>query len=243
MAYLLDSLRSGDWLTRERMRLVALAVLAAGGGGLIFLAATAHGIIDFKGRPLGTDFASFYAAGSLVLEGHALAAFDQALIYAREQALFGPAAPYYCWLYPPYFLLPVGALALLPYVPALVLWQAASFAGYLAAMRALIRAVAPSAPDRLWMLLAAAYPPVLINFGHGQNGLLSAALLAGALAALPRRPVAAGMLFGLLVYKPQFGLLIPLALVAGGYWRTILAAAVTVDLLTLVTTAVFGIDI
>lgn len=245
MVCLLDTLRSGAWLTRERMRLVALAVLAAAGGGLIYLVATAHGIVDFKGRPLGTDFASFYAAGTLVLQGHALAAFDPALHYAREQALFGPSTPYYCWFYPPYFLLPATALALLPYVPALVLWQAASFAGYLFVMRALVRSTAPpsAAADRLWLLLAAAYPPVLINFGHGQNGLLSAALLAGALAALPRRPVAAGVLLGLLVYKPQFGLLIPLALIAGGYWRTILAATVTVGVFTIVTTAAFGIDI
>jgi alpha-1,2-mannosyltransferase len=243
MASWLDSLRSGAWLTRERMKLVALALLTAAGGGLIYLAASAHGITDFKGRPLGTDFSAFYVAGTLVLEGHALTAFDQALLYAREQALFGPAVAYYPWVYPPFFLLPMTALALLPYLPALIVGQVVSFAGYLVAMRALIRAAAPSAPDRLWLLLAAAYPPVLINFGHGQNGLLNAALLAGALAALPRRPVSAGGVFGLLVYKPQFGLLIPLALVAGGYWRTILAAAVTVGLLTLVTTAVFGIDI
>jgi alpha-1,2-mannosyltransferase len=244
MDFRLDTLRSGAWLTRERMRLVALAVLVASGGSLVYLAATAHGAVDFKGRPLGTDFASFYAAGTLVLQGHALAAFDQALLYAREQALFGPASGYYCWLYPPVFLLPVAALALLPYVPALLLGQAVSFAGYIVAMRALLRAVAPqAAADRLWLLLAAAFPPVLINFGHGQNGLATAALLAGALATLPRRPILAGMLFGLLIYKPQFGLLIPLALIAGGYWRTILAAAVTVALLVAVTSLAFGIDI
>jgi Glycosyltransferase family 87 len=84
---------------------------------------------------------------------------------------------------------------------------------------------------------------VLITFGHGQNGLLTAALLAGALAALPRRPILAGVLFGLMVYKPQFGLLIPLALIAGGHWRTILAATVTVTLLVVITTLAFGIDI
>ena len=245
MTYWLDTLRSGAWLTRERLRLVAVAVLVAAGGGLVFLAATAHGMIDFNGRPLGTDFSSFYAAGTYALAGHPLAAYDQAMHYAREQALFGAATPYYAWLYPPYFLLLVGALALLPYLPALVLWQAASCAGYLAAMRALVRSAPPAIAggDQLWLLLAIAYPPVLINFGHGQNALLTAALLAGALTALPRRPVMAGVLFGLLVYKPQFGLLIPLALMAGGYWRTIFAAAVTIGLFTLAATAAFGIDV
>ncbi|MEJ2374266.1 MAG: hypothetical protein P8Y53_21295 [Pseudolabrys sp.] len=82
----LETLRSGAWLTRERMRLMAIAVLIAAGGGLVYLAATAHGLIDFKGRPLGTDFSSFYAAGSYALAGHPLAVYDPALHFAREQA-------------------------------------------------------------------------------------------------------------------------------------------------------------
>jgi len=242
MARFLDTVRSGAWLTGERMRLVAIAVLVAGSAGLIFLATTAHGVVDFKGRPLGTDFSSFYAAGTLALEGHTVSVYNVALHYAREQALFGPATPYYAWFYPPFFLLPMAALALLPYVPALLLWEAASFAGYLLAMRALIRE-AGLVPHRLWLLLATAFPPVLINFGHGQNGLLSAALLSGALALLPRLPLAAGVLFGLMAYKPQFGLLIPLALFAGGNWRAILAAVATIALLMSITTAVLGIDV
>jgi hypothetical protein len=81
---------------------------------------------------------------------------------------------------------------------------------------------------------------VLINVGHGQNGFLTAALLGGALAVLDRRPLLAGILFGLLAYKPQYGLMIPIALAAGGYWRAIAAAAVTVAVFTLVTTLAFG---
>ena len=41
---LLDHLRSGAWLTRERVRLVALAVLAASVIGLVFLVATSDGL-------------------------------------------------------------------------------------------------------------------------------------------------------------------------------------------------------
>ena len=82
-----------------------------------------------------------------------------------------------------------------------------------------------------------------INLGHGHNGFLTAALLAGALIQLDHRPWLAGMLFGLLAYKPQFGLLIPVALAAGGYWRTITVAAVTVAGLALTVTFAFGIDV
>ena len=85
--------------------------------------------------------------------------------------------------------------------------------------------------------------PLLVNLGHGQNGFLTAALLGGALAILDRRPIVAGLLFGLLAYKPQFGLMIPLALVAGGYWRSFAAAVATVAFLAVAATIAFGPDV
>jgi alpha-1,2-mannosyltransferase len=94
----------------------------------------------------------------------------------------------------------------------------------------------------LWLLLAISYPAVFVNLGHGHNGFLTAALLGFALVQLDRRPVLAGILFGLLAYKPQFGLMIPLVLVATGRWRTVCAAAATVALLVLAATLAFGID-
>ena len=56
--------------------------------------------------------------------------------------------------------------------------------------------------DPLWLQLALAFPAVLVNIGHGQNGLLTAPLIGGALAVLDRRPIVAGILIGLLAYKP-----------------------------------------
>jgi hypothetical protein len=84
---------------------------------------------------------------------------------------------------------------------------------------------------------------VFVNIGHGQNGFLTTALLGGALQLLDRRPWLAGVLIGLLAYKPQFGVLIPVALVAGGYWRTIAGAALTVAGLIVLSTLMLGTDI
>ena len=95
----------------------------------------------------------------------------------------------------------------------------------------------------MWLLLALAFPAVLINIGHGQNGFLTAALLGGALVVLDRRPLVAGVLFGLLVYKPQYGLMLPLVLAVSGRWRCFAAAAATVVLLTLATTLTFGTSV
>lgn len=108
---------------------------------------------------------------------------------------------------------------------------------------------APASPSQaetkghLWLLLALAYPAVLVNIGHGHNGYLTAALMGGALVLLDRRPLVAGILFGLLSYKPQFGVMIPLVLIATGRWRVFGAASVTVLALALANTLAFGPDI
>jgi len=251
MAGFLDTLRSGDWLTLGRMRLWALAVLAASAGGLLYLVATSDGLIDYQGRPLGTDFSNVYAAGTYVRDGQPAAAFDPRLQHAREQAIFGASTPFYGWHYPPFFLGVAAALALLPYQLALIVWQGATLLLYLLAIRAIVAAppdrrfaaaTLPASQGGIWLLLALAFPAVFVNLGHGHNGFLTAALLGFALVHLDRRPILAGILFGLLAYKPQFGLMIPLVLVATGRWRTVFAAAATVALLVLTATLAFGAD-
>jgi hypothetical protein len=272
-----EILRSGAWLTRERIRLVAFAVLVASVAGFLYLVVTANGLIDLQGRPLGTDFSSFYAAGTYVLDGNPEAPFDPARQHAREQKIFGAATPFYSWFYPPFFLAIAAALALMPYWLALAVWQAVTLVLYLLTIRAIFsssfrgprsespESIAPESkelapnfaprtqglwiPDSryaasgmtsLWLLLALAFPAVLVNIGHGQNGFLTAGLLGAALVVLDRRPLIAGILFGLLAYKPQFGLMIPIALMASGRWRCFAAAAAAVALLAVATTIAFG---
>lgn len=82
---------------------------------------------------------------------------------------------------------------------------------------------------------------MLVNVGHGHNGFLTASLLGGGLLLLDRRPLLAGALLGLLVYKPQFGLVLPVALIAGRHWTAIASAAATIMLITLATLVTFGV--
>ena len=141
--------------------------------------------------------------------------------------------PFYGWHYPPFFLAVAFLVASLPYAFGLSLWLAASLAAYLAAVRAIL-------PRPETLLIAAAFPAVFINIGHGQNGFLTAALLGGALHWLDRRPWLAGILIGLLAYKPQFGVMIPLALLASQRWSSIAAAIATVAALVAVSVAALG---
>lgn len=236
-----DRLRSGDYLTPSRLRLWGWAFAAGFTLALIALFATAQGLNDYAGRPLGTDFSDVYAAGSLAADGKAAAAYDFLAHHARERAIFGDATPFYGWHYPPFFLLIAQGLSFLPYLAALLVWQGVSLALYFAAMGKLLGRHGIDRPP--WRLLALAFPAVFVCLTHGQNGFLTAALFAGALALLGTRPLIAGVLFGLCAYKPQFCVLIPLVLIAGRQWRALAAAAGAVTMLALIATAAFGPEI
>lgn len=191
-------------------------------------------ILDASGRPIHTDFTNVYAAGRLVLEGHAAAAYDWNLHYAAENSLVAHSqAEYLGWHYPPPFLLIAGLLATLPYAAAFLVWMAATLPLYLMTIRTIVG-------DRIGWLVGGAFPCLMPNIISGQNGFLTASLVGGALALLESQPVVAGICLGLLTYKPQFGILFPFVLIAGGYWRVMAAAAVTAAVLALVTIFAFG---
>jgi len=192
---------------------------------ILIVLALSRDFIDPAGKPVGTDFLGFWSAGRMALEGHAAEAYDYDREFAREKKALPwkdeRNAPFFPWPYPPMFLNVVALFALLPYGAALGAWLAATVPIYLASIRAIL-------PGRNAMLVALAFPAVLSNLAHGQNGFLTAGLLGGALVLLDRRPWTSGIMFGLLAYKPQFSAMIPLALLVGGRWRTVFAAAITV---------------
>jgi hypothetical protein len=234
MTHIWQGLRSGQWLTAARARgysLILLGICAIAVAGWIALS---DGLIDRNGKPLGTDFSNVYAAGALTLQGRPADAYQPALQHAAEKAVFGGReVPFYGWHYPPFFFAVAVVVAAFPYAWGLAIWLAASLIAYLAAMRAIL-------PRTDTLLIAAAFPAVFVNIGHGQNGFLTAALLGGALQLLDRRPWLAGVLIGCLAYKPQFGVLIPVALLAGGRWSTIGAAVATVAALLALSLVMLG---
>jgi Glycosyltransferase family 87 len=229
---MLGMLADGSWLTRNRVRAVAAMALVAFVLALGYLLVTAHGTLDRYGRPLGTDVSNVYAAGEMALEGRAAEAWDWAAHYRAQQALHGdPNVPFYGWHYPPPFLLVAGLLALLPYLAALFVWQAATLAAAAAVVRAIV-------PGRTALLAALGAPVVFICLGHAHNGFLTAALFGGGLLLLDRRPFLAGLLFGCLIYKPQFALLIPPLLLVAWQWRAIAGAIASAAALTGLTLAI-----
>jgi alpha-1,2-mannosyltransferase len=237
MTHIWQALRLGRWLTAQRISGYSLILLVLGVLIVIAWVALSDGLIDRNGKPIGTDFSNVYAAGRLTWQGRPGEAYDPTLQHQAERATFGGRdVPFFGWHYPPFFFAVAFAVAALPYAWGLSLWLVVSMAAYLAAIRAIL-------PRSETLLVATAFPAVLVNIGHGQNGFFTAALLGGALQMINRRPWIAGVLIGLLAYKPQFGVLIPVALVAGRRWSTIGAAAATVLALVVMSIAALGSEV
>lgn len=233
---LLAALKQADWLDEARVK--GYAAILLGLATLMILAwlALADGLIARDGQPIGTDFSNVYAAGTLARAGSPEDAFAPEAHYAAQRTVFGREdVPFYGWHYPPMFLLVAAALAALPYGWALAVWLASTMALYLRTLTPIVSGYGVAG----W-LLALAFPAVFINIGHGHNGFLTTALLGTGLLALRRHPLVAGFLFGLLSFKPQFGVLVPLVLIATLNWRAFFAAAATAFALAGASWAAFG---
>ena len=226
---------SGDWLTRKLVTWGALAGAAIAFATLLFLFVTAHGTVDAFGRALGTDFSVFWNAGHLANAGHAVDAWDVGKFNAAAYATHQTQVPASAWLYPPVFLFVAATLALFPYVAALISWQIGSLALAFLALSAMLK-------DRRAALIALATPLTPLLLAHGQNAFLTAALLGFGLILLERRPAAAGVCFGLLVYKPQLALMIGPMLLLGRRWKTVASAALVSLALIGGSTLIWGLE-
>ncbi len=184
-------------------------------------------LIDRQGRPIANDFVNVVAAGRLALDGAPAAAYDWPTHKQAEVRVIGhDFADYYSWHYPPTFLFVAAALATMPFLFAAVVSLLATLAAYAAAMASIL--------GRTGIFVALGFPAALWNVTAGQNGFLTAALIGGALGLMERRPAFAGICLGLLTYKPQFGLLFPLVLIADRRWLPMaVAAAVAIGLAAL----------
>ena|SRR5271165_2317710 len=171
------------------------------------------------------------------LNGQAALLYDPASFTAVQAALVGPREDLYPnWPYPPTFLLIMAPFAALPYFYAFAAWDVVTLLTCLTVVYAIIRRRAATA-------VVLASPFTAWNFLAAQNGFFTASLLGGSLLLLERRPALAGVLIGCLTYKPQFGLLIPVALVAAQQWRAVASAVITAALLGGASLAAFGAEV
>lgn len=181
---------------------------------------------------IGGDLISFYTAGTLLLHGQGASLYDLKLQYDTQHVLIGnPEAQSLCsYVNPPLLAIVMAPLALLPLKAAFVGYSMLAFAAFWGGMwllRSELRIVREH-----WVAavgLGFLFPPFCVSITGGQNTALSFLLISGLYVFLRRgRVIAAGVMLGLLSYKPQLGFLIGVLLLVRGEWRVASVAALTV---------------
>lgn len=207
---------------QEPGKLVWIALAAGTVVMLAMLAAAGRWPLTDTGQVVITDFATVWAAAVRTLQGVPALAYDHALHEAYyAQLIDRPAANGLTFGYPPTAFAVIAPLGLLPYGPALLVYLAIGLTLWFIVLRAITR-------DSVTALaMTIAFGGAAQTLLLAQNGFLTAAALAGGLALLPRRPLIAGVLFGLLAIKPHLGLALAPFLLLRGDWRAIGAAAAT----------------
>lgn len=237
MRSLINAVRDGSWVNSERTVAYPVIILVLQTLTMTVGVLLGSGLNNALGdQPIGTDFLSFYSVSVLVRDGRAGDAYDLQSLVAVQQEIAGPGSPVYAWLYPPVALFVVAPLSLVDYGIALSLWLVVTGALYVSALYRLVQR-----PRAILPILA--FPAVFLTVGHGQNSFLSAGILAWSLLLLSAGGSSlGGGGVGLLSFKPQLGLLLPVAFVAGRNTRAFLAAALSVVGLVGASVLVFGVD-
>jgi hypothetical protein len=193
----------------------------------------------------GEDWMVFYTAARTFFDGQLSLIYDgdklTALLNARFSHVLGAPLPLHPFLYPPHYLLILLPFGLLPPFLGLGSFLFLSFA----ALAAALLYWAKDGTERwLYCVSVLVSPAAAIVVCLGQNTFLSCALLVGGFAAVSaRRPVLGGILLGLLSYKPQLFLMVPVALIASRQWKVLASLCATGVILVVVSTGLFGIGI
>jgi len=191
-------------------------------------------LVNAEGVPTYHDFTNIWVASTQAVHGRAAQVYDQAVQAKAQEVLVGAGrAIFSTWPYPPSYLVILAPLGMLPYLTAFLAWQLVTLLGCVVVVYLIVR-------RREAIALVLASPFTVCNILTGQSGFLTATLLGASLSQLERRRVLAGLFIGCLTYKPQLGMLLPLALAAANQWRAFASASVAALILAAASIIAFG---
>lgn len=234
--------KKADWLLRwgcGQRKTIYLCALVFGVCAVVLIIYLQRTWGQYQAQTPGhpARFGEFFALWSYakILSAHpASELYDLATLHARQVALGMESSARNPFPYPPTFLMFLWPLNLLPYAAAYLCWTLGTLALFVwAVMRTCSRMP-------LGVIGAIVAPTSIACIGFGQSGFLAAALITAGIRLAGSRPVLSGILIGMLSYKPQLGLLVPIALAAAGFWPAFAAACATIIALAGVATMVFG---
>ena len=142
---------------------------------------------------------------------------------------------YHNWSCPPHALLYTWLLGYFSYFAAYALWCVGGIATFYYACHRLTG-------HRYDSLVLALAPCTFVNISYGQNGFITGSLILLSFAVMKPRPILAGVLIGLLTFKPQLGVLFPILLLMLRQWTVIISASVTTVCLFAASALAFGLE-
>lgn len=211
----------------------ACCVLALAGWGL-------YGLV-LRHAP-AQDFMVFYVAARSCLDGNMGLLSDGALFTEALNQRFGAWLSHplelHPWVYPPLFLVMVLPFGLMPFWLSLVLFLAGTFL----LLNLALRPYLPRSDQRRICLASLALSPAsAFTVAVGQNAFLTTTLLVGGFGLLRRAPVLGGAMLGILAFKPQLWLMVPVALVAARQWKALVSALAAAALLAVASVLLLGV--
>ena len=179
------------------------------------------------------DFFAIWSFAKFTMAHSAGQIYDDATLHDFQMDLGRSPTYYLPYAHPPSFLLFIIPIGFLSYYAAFGGWIIGTFLFYffVSTYKQVSRAA---------VFLTMFAPATVITFAAGQTGFLSSAFILGGFRLVTSHPVLSGIMFGLASIKPQLGLLIPIALVSAGQWRTVMASVATVLVLVFVSSLAFG---
>jgi len=192
----------------------------------------------------GTDWMVFYGSVTSAVQGNLSLIMNgddfTAFLNRSFQDWLSAPIEFRPWFYPPSFLVLLLPFAPLGFAASYVAFQILT-AAFLAT--ALIKGASSPVLSRYVAAGVLISPAAAINIVDGQCAFLVAALLIAGVRLLALQPILGGILLGLLSFKPQFCLLVPVALVALRQYKALLAAAGSALVLVILSVIIFGLDV
>lgn len=176
------------------------------------------------------DFIQFYTMGSLARNGPTSHMYDVQAYYKEQVALVPASAPErYLPVYPPQTALVFAPFSALSYLVAAALWALVSVGAYAMSVRYAWLPVRSGLTDlRLMAVCAAGFPPFWSLIVNGQTTAVPIlAFTCAALALSGGHKILAGLAFGLLFMKPQFGLMLAVVVLACREWAILTGLALS----------------
>lgn len=218
------------WLTARRIRAQAI-ILASCLWGVCAVDYATPGIFDRAGNIKFQDFMPLYTAASMVSNGRAHEIYDERVVAANEVEIIGrQMAARLPFLYGPQMALLLVPLAGFSFLLAASIWAMLNAVIYGACVYLILK-ICPGlvAYSKNVAIAAAAFPPFFHFFVRGQtSALVLACFTAAFLAFRADQEWLAGMALGLLIFKPQFLVAVPLVLLLARTWKALLGLLISI---------------